>query len=71
MSKMRITVMKRVAHNDPLEEHMNKEDFPQAFGPCEIFTEGQVFEFEGTFARRPDGFNCQGPGMISNGTWLR
>ena len=60
MPKIKITVVKRVAHMDLLDEHMNRADFPQAYGPCEIMKEGQTFIMEGVFARRPEDFSCQG-----------
>jgi len=60
MPKIRITVVKRVAHMDLLDEHLNREDFPGAYGPCEIMQEGMEFVIDGVFARRPENFNCQG-----------
>jgi uncharacterized repeat protein (TIGR04076 family) len=60
MPRIKITVVKRVAHTDLLEKHMNTDDFPQAAGACEVMKDGQEFIMEGLFARRPENFNCQG-----------
>jgi uncharacterized repeat protein (TIGR04076 family) len=60
MPKIKITVVKRAAHMDLLDRHMNTDDFPQASGPCEIMKDGQEFVMDGIFPRRPEGFHCQG-----------
>ena len=60
MPKIKITVAKRVAHMDLLDEHLNRDEFPQAYGPCEIMKEGQTFVIDGIFPRKPDSFGCEG-----------
>jgi len=60
MPRLRITVVKRSAHMDLLDEHLNREEFPQAYGPCTLMKDGQEFIVEGIFPRRPEDFDCQG-----------
>lgn len=60
MTRIKITVVKRTAYMDLLEEHLNRADFPQAFGPCEVMRDGQEFILDGVFPRRPEDFDCQG-----------
>lgn len=60
MPRIRITVVKRAAYMDLLDRHLDREAFPQAYGPCEIMQDGQEFILDGIFPRRPEGFECQG-----------
>ena len=57
MPRVRITVVKRAVHEDLIEKHLNKERFPDGFGPCELWREGQEFVVEG-WPSRPEGFPC-------------
>ena len=43
-----------------LDEHLNRDDFPQAYGPCEVIKDGQEPVMEGVFVRRLDDFDCPG-----------
>lgn len=52
MANYRITVIKRHAFQDLIDEHVPEHLLPK-WGPCPQFTDGQVFEFEGS---PPPGF---------------
>jgi len=50
----RITVMQRAFHENLIREH-----FPDAIEkatPCSVFQDGQVFEIQGMFPAKPEGF---------------
>jgi len=64
MPKGTITVLKRLAHHDLIEQYQH-----ETVAPCDIFRDGQVVQIE-TWDFPPDGF-CEGAGMISrkNSSW--
>lgn len=56
MAKVRIKVMKTAAHMDLIADHVDTDAFPQDGGPCPMWTIGQEFLIEGSWAERPEGF---------------
>ncbi|MCX6098633.1 MAG: TIGR04076 family protein [Candidatus Bipolaricaulota bacterium] len=57
MAKVRITVVKRVIHQDLVDRYLNKERYPNGFGICPLWKDGQQFEVEG-FPAKPVDFPC-------------
>jgi len=57
MATVRITVVKRAFHQDLSGEHIRAERYPEGFGPCSLWAEGQSFLVEG-FPKKPEGFPC-------------
>lgn len=57
MAKVKITVVKRVVHQDLVEKYINKERYPDGFGICALWKDGQSFEVEG-FPAKPKDFPC-------------
>jgi len=54
MANARITVIKKVFHQDIIDEYL-----PHLSGQaeiCSVFDVGQTFEVEGPFGSKPDGF---------------
>ena len=56
MPKVKITVMKMVAHEDLIEAHVDAKAFPRDAGACPMWTVGQEFLIEGSWPERPNGF---------------
>ena len=54
---MRITVAKRVTHQDLVDRYVNKERYPNGFGNCPLWKDGRQFEAEG-FPAKPADFPC-------------
>ncbi len=59
MAKVRITVAKRVIHQDLVNRYLNKERYPDGFGVCPLWKDGQAFEVDG-FPAKPADFPCDG-----------
>lgn len=59
MSKARITVVKRSAHRDLIDQHLNRTRYAdvKTFGACTAFKDGQQFVIDG-FPKKPDDFAC-------------
>ena len=57
MAKVRITVAKRVVHQDLVDRYINKARYPNGFGVCPLWKDGQTFEVEG-FPAKPADFPC-------------
>ncbi|MBE0635403.1 TIGR04076 family protein [Candidatus Bipolaricaulota bacterium] len=58
MPRIRITVVRRAVHKDLQDMHLDRDSFPQAYGPCEVMQEGDTFFVEGPYPARPDAFRC-------------
>jgi len=54
MAKVRITVMKKVLHQDLIDEYLEQSAKKRGFGLCSAFEEGQEFILEGM--NYPEGF---------------
>ena len=54
MAKVRITVMKRVLHEDLIDDYLASSAKESGFGLCTAFEEGQEFILEGM--SYPEGF---------------
>ena len=57
MAKVRITVVKLPVYKDLVDRHINKERYPNGFGPCTHWTLGQEFVIE-TWPNKPTDFPC-------------
>jgi len=57
MPKVRITVVKKALHEDLINEHINKERYPDGFGVCGIWDDKAEFVIE-DFPAKPEGFPC-------------
>ena len=57
MPKVKITVVKLALHQDLVDNYINKERYPEGFGVCALWTEGQEFVIEG-FPEMPKDFPC-------------
>ncbi|MEW5826025.1 MAG: TIGR04076 family protein [Candidatus Bipolaricaulota bacterium] len=57
MPRVRITVVKRAVHAELVDAWVRKERYPQGFGACSLFTEGQSFDVDG-FPKKPADFPC-------------
>lgn len=57
MAKVRITVVKLPVYDDLVDDYIDKERYPNGFGPCARWTLGQTFTIE-QWPNRPDGFSC-------------
>ena len=55
MAKARVTVVRRAVHEDLIDEHINRERYPDGLGACSRFADGQSFIVEG-FPQKPEGF---------------
>lgn len=58
MAKLRVMVAKIAAHQDLIDELLNKDYFADGFGACDMFTEGQQFLFD-EFPTKPGDFPCE------------
>ena len=56
MTQVRITVAKRALHEDLINEYVANEQFPNGFGRCNQFVEGQSFDVE--WPAKPKEFPC-------------
>jgi len=54
MSKVRITVLRKVVHQDLLDEYLATSAKERGYAACDAFEEGETFEFDGS--RCPEGF---------------
>jgi len=57
MPKVKITVVKLPAHQDLIDRHINKDRFPDGFGPCALWKLGQEFVLE-DWPAKPEDFPC-------------
>jgi len=57
MGKVRITVVKRTIHQELIDRYLNKGRYPNGFGICALWKDGQTFEVEG-FPAKPADFPC-------------
>ena len=57
MPKVKITVVKRALHQDLIDNYIKKDRYPDGFGACSLWAEGQEFVIEG-FPEMPDDFPC-------------
>lgn len=57
MAKVRITVVKRALHDDLVKRYINRDRYPDGFGVCSLWEEGQQFDIE-DWPAKPDGFPC-------------
>jgi len=55
MPKVRITVLKTMLHQDPVDDYIRHEALKKSFGACLIFEEGQAFISE-RWPSKPEGF---------------
>lgn len=57
MAKVKITIVKRVVHEDLIDSHINKEGCPDGFGRCPLWNEKEEFIVEG-WPDKPADFPC-------------
>ena len=57
MVKAKVTVVKLPIHEDLASKYVNKERYPNGFGPCALWKLGHEFIID-DFPTRPEGFTC-------------
>ena len=67
MPKVKLTVVKLPAHEDLIDKYINKERYPDGFGPCALWKLGQEFLIE-DWPARPDDSRATGRGRTSSET---
>jgi len=56
MADVKITVAKKATHTDLIQEYVNMDRFPNGFGLCPRFEEGQTFTVK--WPAKPESFPC-------------
>jgi uncharacterized repeat protein (TIGR04076 family) len=57
MAEVRVSVVKRTAYRDLIDQYVDREKHPTHAGPCPLMEEGQTFLVNNRLAQ-PDGFGC-------------
>jgi uncharacterized repeat protein (TIGR04076 family) len=57
MAKVKLTVVKLPVHKDLIDQHINKDRYPNGLGVCKHWTLGQEFTIE-DWPTKPDDFPC-------------
>lgn len=56
VARVKITMVRRVAHDDLLDKYVDRERVPEAYGLCQLWTVGQEFTVD--WHTMPEGFPC-------------